>query len=80
MSVRDAPGASVNSTAPPGVAPLSSVPSMRTSAVSTPGLMTRSRLTWSTFLPGLNVTTRYPASLDGTTSCMLVRKPSSVRM
>ena len=44
LSVRDAPAASVNFTAPCDGSPSSSVPSMLTSAVSVPGLTTRRRL------------------------------------
>ena len=79
-SVRDAPSASVSSTAPCDDFPSSSIPSMRTSVSSAPGLTTRSRLTCLSFRPGLNVTTSCPASPDGATSCIAVRKPSVVRM
>ena len=80
LTVRDASPPSESSTTVPGESPLSSTPSMRTSAVSLPGLTSRRLLAWLALLPGLNVTTRCPASVRGTKSCMLVRKPSSVRM
>ena len=80
VSVRAVPGASVNATGPCDDAPSSSIPSMRTSAGSAPGLTTRRRLAWLTLRPGLNVTTRCPASVDGATSCIAVRNPSLVRM
>ena len=80
-SVRVAPASSVSTTAPPGDRPASSMPSMRTSVRSAPGLTSRSRLTWFSFLPGLNIATRCcPDSVRATTSCMLVRNPSEVRM
>ena len=89
VSVCDAPAGTVSSTAVPGDAPASSMPSMTTSAVSPPGLMTRSRLTWFSLLAGLKMATWCSAtssppgrttSVYGTRSCSAVSNPSSVRL
>ena len=60
--------------------PASSMPEIVTPACTVPGLISRNRLLWFLFLLGLNIATRCPASPRSTTSCMAVRKPSSVRM
>ena len=80
VSSRAAPGAKERATSPPGDSPWSSTPRIVTSAASSPMLTRRSRLAWRVLLAGLKVGTRWPPGPAGTVSCMLVRKPSVVRM
>ena len=80
VNVRDAPAGMVVVTSLPGDSPRSSTPTMETTAASSPGLTSRSRLTWLSLLPGLKKTTRWLPSSLGTVSCIAVRNPSVVLM
>ena len=58
---------------------MSSVPVIVTSASAVPGLISRSRLTWSTLPPGFMNTARCTPAAAGAVSCSEVTKPSDVR-
>ncbi len=63
----------------PGETPSPSIPTIITSASSSPGFTSRKLLIWSALLPGLNVGARCVWIKLGAASCMVVRNPSSVR-
>ena len=79
-TVQELPAGSVRSTGEPGDRPASSTPVTVASASSVAGFTSRSRLIWSTLLPGLKNGTVSASSSRGATAFMPVTNPSVVRM